>query len=204
VRGEMSESAMSIGNRIGMNIDAALLDKLRQVPILASLKNDELVCLESAEEVRLTDSEFVVRQGEVQHYFWILLEGELRISQAAPDGNEMAMHVLSPGSTFGEVPLLANIPNAVHIRSLGNTHLLRLEENGFWSLMTGCPEVRKAILGNMAMRLQKMQSVAVHQEKMASLGTLAAGLMHELNNPGAAARRAASQLRENLMRLQQL
>ena len=39
---------------------------------------------------------------------------------------------------------------------------------------------------------------------MASLGTLAAGLMHELNNPGAAASRAASQLRENLMRMHEL
>ena len=39
---------------------------------------------------------------------------------------------------------------------------------------------------------------------MAALGTLAAGLMHELNNPGAAARRASSQLRENLIRLHEL
>jgi signal transduction histidine kinase len=39
---------------------------------------------------------------------------------------------------------------------------------------------------------------------MVSLGTLAAGLMHELNNPGAAARRAAQQLRENLMRMHEL
>jgi signal transduction histidine kinase len=37
-----------------------------------------------------------------------------------------------------------------------------------------------------------------------SLGTLAAGLMHELHNPGSAAKRSAAQLRENLMRLQQL
>jgi signal transduction histidine kinase len=33
---------------------------------------------------------------------------------------------------------------------------------------------------------------------------LAAGLMHELHNPGSAAKRAASQLRENLKRLQEL
>ena len=70
--------------------------------------------------------------------------------------------------------------------------------------MTTCPGVRKAILGNMAARIQKLQSMTVQQEKMASLGTLAAGLMHELNNPGAAARRAASQLRENLMRMHEL
>jgi len=44
----------------------------------------------------------------------------------------------------------------------------------------------------------------VHREKLISLGTLVAGLMHELNNPGAAATRAASQLRENLTHLQNL
>ncbi len=70
--------------------------------------------------------------------------------------------------------------------------------------MTSCPDVRRAILANMSIRFQKMQSVHIQQEKMASLGTLAAGLMHELNNPGAAARRAASQLRENLMRMHEL
>src|SRR5665213_1676701 len=56
----------------------------------------------------------------------------------------------------------------------------------------------------MAHRFQKFQSVIVQQEKMASLGTLAAGLMHELNNPGAAAGRAAAQLRSNLMRMHSL
>jgi signal transduction histidine kinase len=71
-------------------------------------------------------------------------------------------------------------------------------------LMTACPGARKAILGNMAARFQKFQSVIAQQEKMASLGTLAAGLMHELNNPGTAAVRAASQLRENLMRMHRL
>ncbi len=66
------------------------------------------------------------------------------------------------------------------------------------------PKVRISVLGTMAERLQAYQSQAVHREKLISLGTLVAGLMHELNNPGAAATRAASQLRENLTRLQNL
>jgi signal transduction histidine kinase len=47
-------------------------------------------------------------------------------------------------------------------------------------------------------------SCALHREKLAALGELTAGLMHELHNPGAAAARASSQLRENLLRLQEL
>ncbi|HEY0264313.1 MAG TPA: ATP-binding protein [Granulicella sp.] len=191
------------GTRLGA-LDADLVRKLRAVPILASLSDDRLVCLQEGELVHLKDREQIVFQGQQGHFFWMVLEGELNVSQVLPEGNEMSLHLITSGSAFGEVPLLANIPNIINIRSVGNSELVRLNEEGFWELMTTCPEVRKAILGNMALRVQKMQSVAIHQEKMASLGTLAAGLMHELNNPGAAARRAASQLRENLLRLHEL
>ena len=121
-----------------------------------------------------------------------------------PDGREMEVTSIPAGNSFGEVPLLTNIPNAVNLVAEDPCHLVQLNEEAFWSLMTSCPDVRKAILGNMAKRFQKMQSTTIQQEKMASLGTLAAGLMHELNNPGTAARRAASQLRANLMRMHEL
>jgi len=189
-------------NVIAMNDE--LKTQLRTVPILSSLKDDELYCLDTVHEIRAQEGEYIARQGEMAHFFWILLEGELQVSQTQSDGREVDMYVMKPGAAFGEVPLLANIPNAVNARPIGSAHLLQLSEDEFWKLMTSCPEVRKAILGNMAIRLQKMQGMMVQQEKMASLGTLAAGLMHELNNPGSAARRAAAQLRENLMRMHEL
>jgi signal transduction histidine kinase len=128
----------------------------------------------------------------------------MRVYYSLPDGREVLLGAVPAGTALGELPLLANIPNGGNVRATEPCDLLQFDEQQFWNIMTSCPEVRKAILGNMAYRFQKFQSVAVQQEKMASLGTLAAGLMHELNNPGAAAVRAAAQLRENLLRMHNL
>jgi signal transduction histidine kinase len=184
--------------------DAALISRLREVPMLATLPENELACLQDAELIRIEPGKIIARQGEVATHFWILLEGEIQIAQQSADGREHILAVMPAGTGFGELPLLANIPNAVNARTLRPSELLQFDDQQFWNLMTICPGVRKAILGNMASRFQKFQSVIIQQEKMASLGTLAAGLMHELNNPGTAAVRAAAQLRQNLMRMHML
>lgn len=195
-------NATQSGDKV--TIPQVLLQALRQVPLLASLSDEQLNCLSSAEEVPVEAGEYLARQGEIAHYFWFLITGQLRIHQTMGDGSGAPVVTIEPGTAFGEVPLLANIPVPTDLIATTTSHLIRIDEEGFWSLMTSCPEVRKAILGNMAFRFQKLQSITFQQEKMAALGTLAAGLMHELNNPGAAARRAASQLRENLLRMHEL
>ena len=178
--------------------------RLRSVPILANVPEQEIGCLLDATEVELRQGDILGKQGETAHFFWILLSGEVRLFQSSPGGGEVTMAVVPAGTAMGEMPLLSNTPYAVSTQATGAGIALRLDEQQFWNIMTACPEVRKAILGNMAYRFQKFQSALVQQEKMASLGTLAAGLMHELNNPGTAAVRAAAKLRDNLLRMHQL
>ena len=199
----MNESVQVVDSKPESMSDA-MIQRLRAVPILSTVPEQELGCLRDGREVHLAEGEFIARQGEIAHSFWILLAGEMCIVQTLPDGREQILYVVPAGTALGELPLLSNTPNAASVRASEPCELLQFDEQQFWNIMTACPEVRKAILGNMAHRLQKFQSVVVQQEKMASLGTLAAGLMHELNNPGAAAVRAAAQLRANLMRMHQL
>lgn len=178
--------------------------ELHQVPLFSPLGTSELGCLGNLRLVNVEAEVTLTQPGEAVDSFWVLLSGEINVFEVAPDGREVLAYVHQPGSAFGEVPLLASIPSWYTLRTKSPARLLRFHEPAFWRLMTDCPEVRRSVLRNLAMRLQKMQQSALHHEKMAALGTMAAGLMHELNNPGAAAKRAASQLKTCVTDLQDI
>lgn len=97
----MSEQTQSVQTRPTGKISDALFAKLRTVPILSSLNDDELHCLEGSEEIHLQKNDLLVRQGEVAHYFWILLEGQLRVFQTLADGKEAMLAPLIMGMLLG-------------------------------------------------------------------------------------------------------
>jgi signal transduction histidine kinase len=181
-----------------------LLEQLRRISIFATLTAEQMHCLATAEVLHAGAGEVMIRQGEESHFFWILLEGGVRVWQSQKDGPQVTIATVTGSEAFGEIQLLSGVASAISTETTMPSSLLRLSEDAFWKLMTMCPEIRKAILGKMAIRMQRYQSEVVQREKLVSLGTLAAGLMHELNNPGSAAKRAASQLRENMARMQQM
>ncbi len=180
-----------------------LLASVRRIAVFADLQDGTIECLQGAEVVQADAGDRVLEQGEFAHSFWILLDGALRVELAGPDGTRRTIAIHRGSETFGEMPLLAGSPNRADCIISQPSRLLRLEEDGFWQLMKTCPNVRKGILANMALRLEGLQSLVMQREKLASLGTMAAGLMHELNNPGTAAKRATAQLRESFTRLQE-
>ncbi len=180
-----------------------VISRLADVPTLSHLRREDVNCLAGADWVNAPAGTSLYAQGVPCTHFWILLEGEIRIWKSDTEGGRMLLMTLTPGETMGEVPLLLGRRNAMAFSEVvQDSNLVRLPEAGFWNLMAGCPTARCRILADMARRVELYQVATLHREKLISLGTLAAGLMHELNNPGAAARRAASQLRENMTRLQ--
>jgi signal transduction histidine kinase len=166
---------------------------------------DSLTGIERADRVRAKAGAILGESGQTECYYWLLLEGGARAERPEKDGSWTTFGYAHAGEGFGEVHLLlGKVPSQMRVLVTQDSVLLRFGEQEFWSLFACCPSVRSVIQADMAQRIQAYQTEALHREKLVSLGTLAAGLMHELHNPGAAAKRAASQLRENLLRLQQL
>jgi signal transduction histidine kinase len=195
---------VQLSSRVEQVEAASLIAQLQKVPVFAGVSFEGLSCLGTVELIHADAGADLYEINHARRGFWIVLEGEVRLQKPTKDGELMMIGTLTAGETGGEVPLLAGKDSEIYITVLKACTVVYLREELFWKLMFACPQVRMGVLGNMARRLQVFQSQELHREKLISLGTMAAGLMHELNNPGAAARRAASQMRENLSRLQQI
>jgi signal transduction histidine kinase len=81
---------------------------------------------------------------------------------------------------------------------------LRIPPEAFEELLKSSSTAAMAVLRWVMARLNQNESLLHQQEKMAALGTLSAGLAHELNNPAAAAQRNAAELGRTLFKLQAL
>src|SRR6266850_6439972 len=182
-------------------MDQATLRALQTVPLFSTLSDGQLSCLGPGEIVQVEAGKVLASEGNPIDSFYVLLEGEMRISRNY--GNQaILMGVAKPGTFLGEVPLLLDSPIVATVRTLKPCRLFRLSKDDFWRMLSTCPSVASQIFRTMATRVRNMEGYSQQREKLASLGTMAAGLAHELNNPATAARRASAHLREVVENLQ--
>jgi signal transduction histidine kinase len=165
--------------------------------VLAKLPTVKLQWIvDQGKEIWLQPHELLRAEGDPANCMFVLLEGSIHMTQRAGNQDILLKRYDTP-TLLGEVPLLMGVPHFwASGRAMTTCHMLELSADTFWQFMGLCPTVATTVLQTMIERVQEVQVLAQHRERLISLGTLAAGLAHELNNPASAARRAARELRQ--------
>jgi signal transduction histidine kinase len=154
-------------------------------------------------ERRLEAGDYLFDEKSLVDSIYIVLEGEIRISRL--DGAEETPLVTHrPGDFTGGLAVLTGKRSIHRAQAVTPSRVLEIDSETFRRVAVERPDVADVFLSVLARRIRETQRAFRQQEKMAALGKLSAGLAHELNNPAAAARRAADDLRDAVLKAQLL
>jgi signal transduction histidine kinase len=180
-------------------------DELRQLFLFKGLTDDQIGWLCREGRVIATEPGPVYREGEPAEFLYVLLSGTVVLSRRIGEDDVEVTRTSSPGVYAGAFfAYLGDRVPQVYNNSLRATERSRfyvLEAGKFAGLMADWFPMAKHLLEGLFFGIKNTQEAIGQRERLLALGSLSAGLTHELNNPAAAAVRATAALREKFVGL---
>jgi len=176
-----------------------LLERLSAHRLLGSAPREELAWLAAHGRVRtLAPGETLTRRtvGRIG-WMYVLLSGRVAVHVDRGAGRHRVME-LRGGDVAGLLPYSRLTAPPGDTVAEETTELLAVPREAIPEMIRECHEVTSKLVHAMVDRARQFTTSDLHDEKMVSLGKLAAGLAHELNNPASALARGANVLSERL------
>ncbi len=171
---------------------------LRPIDLFDDLSDDELQRWVDVAQVRAAEpGDVIAEAGQPPPGFHLLLEGALRTARVE-DGRVEPVGTQVAPTWLGAIPLLSENDYRVRIQCDTPCLLALVPPDAFLDLVLAQRPVHRRIMRQFGPVMTRISAIEHNRERLASLGTMAAGLAHELNNPAAAAKRAAAEMADAL------
>ncbi|MFI6182051.1 ATP-binding protein [Nonomuraea sp. NPDC051191] len=181
--------------------DTVDIDELRKLFLFERLTDEQLAKLAASGRVRsYAQDEDIVRQGEPAECFAVLLEGEVQMINETVSAGTVAMPRASQPGVYGGATsayLGDRAPETYQhtLRATAPSRIFLLPAKKFAYIVAEWFPMAMHLLDGMMSGGRMQREIIDRRQRLTALGTITAGLTHELNNPAAAAVRAVSELR---------
>lgn len=178
--------------------------ELRTLFLFEKLNDEQLAWLsEHGCTMRMPAGGLVVREGDPADQFFVLLSGTISLTRRVGQDEVQTNRTEQRGVYMGATQAYLRddgIPRKymASMRALDDSEFFVLSAKDFGWLMREWFPMAIHLLEGLALGMRDRQAAISERQRLAALGALSAGLMHELNNPAAAASRATAALRQRV------
>jgi signal transduction histidine kinase len=172
------------------------LEELRGIDLFAGLTDDQLTELDTGgDEVAFATDDVLFSEGDHADEWWVLLSGSLDLVRKVGREDVVVARMDVPGRWAGG--FRAWDDNGIYLatgRGAEPGRVLRLDAPRLRELVNHWFPLAGHLIGGLHSTARSIESTVRQRDALVTLGTLAAGLAHELNNPAAAATRTIDDL----------
>jgi signal transduction histidine kinase len=180
-----------------MNTEA--IDTLRRIALFDGLTDAQLAELLAVGEVlEFHRDQVLFREARPATFWWVLLDGTIELVRHVGREDTVLGALNTPGQWAGGFQ--AWDPHGMYLgsgRCAGTGHVLRVPADGLRDLANNWFPFGMHLIKGLTQTVRNIESTTRQRESLVALGTLAAGLAHEINNPASAASRAVDALQES-------
>jgi signal transduction histidine kinase len=171
---------------------------LRSHRTVGQIPDGELVWIAAhATLVRYAERQVVSRHSEVVDGLYIVTAGRMAIYVPRPAGSLRVME-WKAGDVTGMLPYSRMVYPPGDTITEEPTEMVKVGRDDLRELARNCYELTSLLVHEMTDRARHFTVTDLRDEKLTSLGKLAAGLAHELNNPASALIRDSKTLEDHL------
>ena len=157
----------------------------RKFPLFADLDDRELNTIAAvAKTRRYAKDDVIFHADESGDVFFLIREGQVKVTMISPEGKEIILSLLGPGDFFGEMALLDDEPRSATVVATENLELITIWRSDFLQILAENFSLTKKVLAELSKRLRTASNRIESLATMDVYGRLARFFLDQARDSG--------------------